>query len=84
MHEQLIARMDVTAKACGGISTLTIEWSPLPFDPKEPSCICAYRKVFLDLGSGHLIILFQQNSASVTSFVFGVSGGEQNFKFTPL
>ena len=56
-----------------------------PFSaPKEPSCACADREVFLDLRRGHLISLLQQSSASDTSFVLGVYGWEQSFNVTPL
>ena len=62
----------------GGMSTLIMGWCPLPFlTPKEPSCACADREVFLDLRSGHLISFLQQSSASATSFVLGVSGWKQ-------
>ena len=47
---------------------------PPPFlTPKEASCACADREVFLDLRSGHLISLPQQSSAPATNFVLGVS-----------
>ena len=61
-------------------------WGGAPpfLTPKEPSCACADRVVFLDLRSGHLISLLQQSSASAPTFVLGVSGGEQSFSFTPL
>ena len=75
MHVQLFAKMDPIAEACGGYVHTYYEVATPPFlTPKEPSCACADREVFLDLRSGHLISLFQQSSASATSFVLGVSG----------
>ena len=85
MRAQLFAKMDSTAEDCGCMSTLIVGGAPPPFlTPKEPSCACADREVFLDLRPGHLISLLQQNSALATNFVLGVSGEKRSFKFTPL
>ena len=51
--------------------------------PKQPSCTCTYREVFLDLRSERLISLLQQSSAPATSSILRVSGWEQSFDFTP-
>ena len=58
---------------------------PLPFlTPKEPSWACEERDIFLDLRGSHLTPLLPQSSASASSFVLAVHGGEQSFRLTPL
>ncbi|XP_019782781.1 sialidase-1 isoform X1 [Tursiops truncatus] len=56
MGVQLFAKMDSTAEACGGYVHTYYGVVPPPFlTPKEPSCSCVDREVYLDLRSGHLI-----------------------------
>jgi len=59
-------------------------WHPLLLNPQVVFLgLCSQGK-FLDLRSGHLVLLFQQSSAFATSLVLGVSGGKKSFNFTPL
>ena len=69
MCVQLYPKMDSTAEARGGMSTHLWSGTSSILTPKEPSCTCADREVFL----GRVTSLFQQSSAPSTSFVLGVS-----------
>ena len=80
MCVHLFTKMDSLQMLVG---TCSHSWCPLPFD-HQGVFLHLCREVFLDLGIGPLVSLLQQRSASATSFVLGVSGWEQNCKFTPV
>ena len=85
MHAELFAKMDSTTETCRGFVHTCYGVVPPPFlTPKEPSCTCADREVFLDFRSGPLFSLLQQSSASATSFLLGLAWRKQSFGFTPF
>ena len=74
MCVQPFTQMDPTSEACGRMSTYCGVVLPPFLTPKEPSCTCADREVFLDFRSSHFISLFYQHSAFAISFVLECLG----------
>ena len=84
MCEQRFAQVDSNAEVCGGLGITYYGVAPLLSDPQGVFLLLCSWGNFFDLRSGPLISLFQQSSASATSFVLGVSGGEHSFSVSPL